>query len=364
MGQRSVTPSIASEDIERQVRAALTMVATPADETVGATLAEYGGAESSQRWSRGFGPGALCRAWGNALIEVNEVLTRATTAGLRFVIPGDPEWPVALNDLDTSAPYGLWVRSATNLSDIAHRTLAIVGARDATAYGERIAAQISAAASDAGITTVSGGAVGIDAAVHRGTLAVGGRTIAVMACGADVAYPPAHIGLFERIVEAGAVVSEAAPGAQVRKHLFLTRNRIIAALSSHVVVVEAALRSGALNTATWASSLGRELWAVPGPLTSPASAGTNRTIAQGNARLLWRIDEVIAQYPADSTMPFPESALGIVQALSCGPCSVDRLCDITGLQVGEVMGALSILELYGAATSDSGIWSLTLPRGA
>ena len=172
--------------------------------------------------------------------------------------------------------------------------VAIVGARAATSYGERIAAEISSTLGEWGIPSISGGAFGIDAAAHRGSLAAGGVTIAVLACGIDIAYPAAHHGLFDRITESGLLISESPPGGLPLKNKFLTRNRIIAALSKEVVVVEAALRSGSLSTANWANALGRKVWGVPGPITSPTSAGVHQGIRNKSMEIMLEPTELVA----------------------------------------------------------------------
>jgi DNA processing protein len=276
--------------------------------------------------------------------------------GATFVAPGDVDWPVALADLDTLEPIGLWCRGEQAL--LAAAAVAVVGSRAATGYGQRIGSDVAAALAQVGTVTVSGGAFGVDAAAHRGALAARGSTIAVLACGVDVSYPASHDSLFEQIAARGAVVSEAAPGSPTRKHLFLTRNRIIAALTTDTVVVEAALRSGALSTANWAAALGRRVWGVPGPITSPASAGVNRALAQGVMTTLADIAQ-LTQHVAAATSRLPTSgdAATVVAALRAEPATVDELARrLPRMSVAAVQAALVLLELDGRAARDARGW--------
>jgi DNA processing protein len=184
-----------------------------------------------------------------------------------------------------SAPLGLWARGPLRLDEI-RRSVSVVGSRSATTYGEDVAAQIAAECATAGWTVVSGGAFGIDVAAHRGALAAGGSTVAVLACGADRVYPSAHEQLIEHVAATGLVVSETIPGGAPHKGRFLTRNRIIAALTRGTVVVEAAVRSGALSSARWAHRINRPLMGVPGPVTSATSEGVHELVRTGQATLV------------------------------------------------------------------------------
>jgi DNA processing protein len=203
--------------------------------------------------------------------------------GIRLVIPGDAEWPSQLGVLGEARPWGLWVRGRADLRYACLRSVSVVGTRAATGYGTHVCGEMAISLAEAGWTVVSGGAFGIDGCAHRGAMAVGGTTVAVLACGVDRAYPQAHEGLFGSIRERGALVSEWPPGRMPTKPGFLVRNRVIAALSRGTVVVEAALRSGALNTARHAHDQGRPLMAVPGPVTSPQSAGCHEAIRDWGA---------------------------------------------------------------------------------
>ena len=232
--------------------------------------------------------------------DVHRDLERAARLGIRWVVPGDAEWPCSLDDLDMAetldrtggAPLGLWVRGPARLSEIS-APVAIVGARSATTYGESAAAELAADVARAGSVVISGAAYGIDQAAHRGTLAARGQTIAVLACGADRIYPSAHRDLLAQLTQHGAIVAEVGLGRAPMRQRFLSRNRLIAALARGTVVVEAAARSGAINTAGWATRLGRPLMAVPGPLSSATSEGTHQLIRDGAATLVTRGEHVL-----------------------------------------------------------------------
>lgn len=213
----------------------------------------------------------------------------------RFLIPGDEEWPTQLDALEVP-PLGLFVVGG-QLRLPASRSVAIVGARAATSYGLHVASEFATGLGERGWTTVSGGAYGIDAAAHRGSLVIGGSTIGVLACGVDVRYPRGNATLFDRLVDSGgSLVSELPPGSHPTRPRFLKRNRVIAALARATVVIEAADRSGALNTAAHCRQLGRPLLAVPGPITSPMSHGCHRLLRDLEpARLVTSVDEVIEE---------------------------------------------------------------------
>ena len=238
--------------------------------------------------------------------------------GVRVLLPGDLEFPSQLLDL-SEPPLALWVRGPLDLRVAALRSVAVVGARACTAYGERATAILAGGLAEQGWAVVSGGAFGIDAAAHRAALGVGGPTIAVMACGIDIAYPRSHDALFARIADSGLMISELPPGSQPLKHRFLARNRVIAALSRGTVVVEAARRSGAMATASRALELGREVMAVPGPITSMASSGTNRLLHEGAARAVSEPSEVTTLLLADAINPpasEPHAQVGVGSAIS------------------------------------------------
>jgi DNA processing protein len=204
-------------------------------------------------------------------------------SGLRLVFPGDPEWPTQLDDLGDGRPLLLWVRGRADLRYACLSSVSLVGSRAATAYGSHVGTELAAALTERGFSVVSGGAFGIDACAHRGALAASGLTVAVLASGLSFGYPRGHHDLFAAIGAGGALVSEVPPDRAPTRPGFLIRNRIIAALSRGTVVVEAALRSGALSTAKHARELRRPLMAVPGPVTSEQSAGCHELIREWGA---------------------------------------------------------------------------------
>lgn len=215
----------------------------------------------------------------------------AARFGAALLTPEHPHWPTGLADLGTSAPHALWVRGNSELLTATPST-AIVGARAATGYGEHVTMEISAGLIERGHTIISGAAYGIDGMAHRAALASHGNTIAYLAGGVDRYYPSGHDALLTRIAEEGAVVSELACGQPPTKWRFLMRNRLIASHSQRTIVVEAGWRSGSLNTAGHAANIGRPVGAVPGPVTSAASAGCHRLIRDYGATLVTNADEI------------------------------------------------------------------------
>ena len=218
---------------------------------------------------------------------------------MRRIIPSDKEWPSQLGTLDVP-PSQLFIESSeSDLSVLTAKSIAIVGSRNATPYGLRVAADFAAALAEAGYTIISGGAFGVDAAAHRGALSVGGKTVVVLAGGVDCPYPMAHSNLFMDASRNGALVSEHPAGTPSRKHNFLERNRIIAGLAFGTLIVEAAFKSGAIRTALDTVKLLRPVMAIPGPISSPLSAGVNRLIAERVAELVtscWEIEEIVGSY--------------------------------------------------------------------
>jgi len=211
-------------------------------------------------------------------------------SGAQFITPESANWPPSLNDLN-AAPIGLVVKG--DLSILSERSLAIVGTRNPTPYGVRIAGDFAAGFVDREWNIVSGGAYGVDSAAHKGALIAEGRTIAVLAAGIDVAYPAGNARLFAEIAENGALVSEVLPGAHAIPSRFLTRNRIIAALSQATLVVEAAFRSGSLRTARDAAELMRPVMAIPGPINAPTSEGCHRLIGERAAEIVTSVTDAI-----------------------------------------------------------------------
>lgn len=275
-------------------RVLLSKYASSADEKVGALVSEFGACQAIEKLIHSSSKVVSEKLRSANFAKDFSQIMRETELAQSFILtPESISWPVKLSDLDFATPYCLWVKgNISNLMTV-QSSCAVVGARAATSYGERISSEIGSTLGQWGIITISGGAFGIDAAAHRGALAADGITYAVVASGIDIAYPSAHAGLLKQIAADGLLISEAPPGSLPLKQKFLTRNRLIAALSEQVVVVEAALRSGSLSTANWANAIGRKVLGVPGPITSATSAGVHVGIRNGSIELLAEIDDLI-----------------------------------------------------------------------
>ena len=285
-------------------------------------------------------------------------LKRAARVGARLLVPSDLHWPVGVDDLAEHAPLALWVRGTDAALDALSRSIALVGARAATGYGEHVTMEASAGLVDRGYSIVSGAAYGIDGMAHRAALASHGQTVAFLAGGVDRFYPSGHDALLTRIAEVGAVVSELPCGQAPTKWRFLQRNRLIAAASRATVVLEAGWRSGSLNTAGHAATLGRPLGAVPGPVTSAASAGCHRLIRDYTAICVTNPDEMAELSPLETTPALfadasdpgsPSSDLvRLYDALSSrSPRTAADIAARSGLSIAEVQGLLGALELEG-----------------
>lgn len=273
---------------ERLARAALTRVLEPGDERAGRWLRERGGVELMRRITARDGAaerlsGMTARRLAGYRLRADGAdperdLAAVAAVGGRFVIPGDREWPTQLDDLGDARPTGLWVRGKPDLRLWALRSVAVVGARACTPYGAHMATTMGAGLAERGWVVVSGAAFGVDGAAHRGALAAGGATMAVLACGVDVPYPRGHAELIGRVAEQGLVIGELPPADHPTRSRFILRNRVIAALTRGTVVVEAEYRSGSLVTARSAQRLGRFTMGVPGPATSGLSAGVHELL--------------------------------------------------------------------------------------
>ncbi|HEX8009222.1 MAG TPA: DNA-processing protein DprA, partial [Trebonia sp.] len=317
-------------DGEQRARAALTYLAEPGDARLGALVRTCGAIPVLEAIKAGRPPvmgrpgdaaarRAMDRAiqrWRVRLAEVptTEDLIGLAKEGIRLVCPGDPEWPARLADLGDQQPYALWLRGNADLRFNCLRSVAIVGSRAATAYGSYVAAELAASVAARGWTVISGGAYGIDAAAHRGALGAGGVSVAVMACGVDVPYPAGHKDLLDAIAAQGVVASEWPPRRTATRLRFLIRNRVIAALATGTLVVEAGQRSGALNTARHARELFRPLMAVPGPVTSGMSAGCHTIIRQWRGELVTSAADVI-----EYLSPVGEAVTDVAGAGVAGP---------------------------------------------
>ncbi|MHA7860055.1 DNA-processing protein DprA [Tessaracoccus sp. Y36] len=281
---------------ERAARMALCALTPLGQPNVVQALARFG---AEELW-RGF-LSQPDTSWGRRaeVIDLAGLQRSTERCGSRFIIPGDVEWPSALAGLataevakQTGEPIGLWIRGRplTGLGG----GVAIVGSRACTTYGEHAAVTLAADLAMEDRPVISGLAYGVDAAAHRGALGVRGTTVAVLASGVDEPYPAANSRLADRIIGSGALVSELPPGYRPTRYAFLARNRIIAALADAVIVVEAAARSGAKNTASWGNSLGRPVLAVPGPITSSLSSTPHKLIRDGEAILVTGAEDVQA----------------------------------------------------------------------
>ncbi|MEU2543108.1 DNA-processing protein DprA [Streptomyces iakyrus] len=284
---------------ELLARVLLTRVIEPGDETGGRWVRELGVAEVARRLGEGGAPlpGASGTRWAGLVARAQAARPRrdleaARDAGVRFVSPGDAEWPGQLDDLGDARPLGLWVRGRPSLRMWALRSVAVVGARACTEYGAHMAATLAAGLAEQGWVVVSGGAYGVDGAAHRGALGAGGATVAVLACGVDRPYPRGHTRLIGRIAEQGLVIGELPPGDHPTPSRFILRNRVIAALTRGTVVVEAAHRSGSLVTARAAQRLGRHTMGVPGPATSGLSAGVH-DLLRAEAALVTDVADIV-----------------------------------------------------------------------
>ncbi|MFK3679271.1 DNA-processing protein DprA [Microbacterium sp. NPDC090218] len=359
-------------------RAAWTVIAEPGDAVAGSLIGAFGAVEGlaaaggapGELLSPGGGTGVSSRALGEARARwrlrarpaaVRSAILGAREAGARLVIPGDPQWPTSLDDLGPHAPTALWVRGRIELLEASPR-VSMVGARSASGYGEHVAAELAGDLASTGAVIVSGGAYGIDGAVHRAALGVDGATIAFLAGGVDRAYPVGHRKLLEQIAEVGAVVSEPPCGTAPTKWRFLARNRLIAALGQATVVVEAGWRSGSLNTAGHAATLGRPLGAVPGPVTSASSAGCHRLLREYDAQCVTSAREVrelwgqLDQQPVVETERDPHRTRVLDAMNSRTRLSVEEIARRSGMSPGRVRSFLGLMQLEGEVELDTAGW--------
>ncbi|MEU6017256.1 DNA-processing protein DprA [Streptomyces sp. NPDC047515] len=368
---------------ERVARAALTRVLEPGDEQGGRWLRECGAVELIRRITTRDGTAErLSRMTPKRLdgyrlraehVEPERDLAAVAALGGRFVCPGELEWPSQLDDLGDGRPIGLWVRGPRDLRLWALRSVAVVGARACTPYGSHMAASLGAGLAELGWVVVSGAAFGVDGAAHRGALAVGGATMAVLACGVDVAYPRGHAELIGRMAEQGLVIGELPPSDHPTRSRFILRNRVIAALTRGTVVVEAEYRSGSLVTARSAQRLGRFTMGVPGPATSGLSAGVHEllrgegvlvTDAAEVAELVGDIGELA---PPRRGPVHPRDLLDAVSARvldalpSRGAVSGRDVARAAGTGADEALGRLYELHSLGFVERDGDGWRLT-PR--
>lgn len=344
---------------ERSARVLLSLIGEPGDPRLTGLVADLGAVEVLEALRTQSRHGELRESLTERLraARPEAVLAAAEKRGIRFVTPGCAEWSAGLDDLAHApflherggVPVGLWLRGPLRLDEACRQAVAVVGSRSATTYGVGVAGDLAATVSEAGTSVVSGAAFGIDQAAHRGALAMRGPTIAVLASGVDRPYPQAHTELLNHIAEVGLVVSESPPGAAPRRIRFLARNRLIAALTQGTVVVEAAVRSGALNTANWAAGLSRTLMGVPGPVTSASSQGVHQLMRARSALVVTNGADVLEATSEIGTR-YVEPELG----------PRDGRDSLTGTQ-RQVLDAVPVVR---AASSVSIARSAGLPAGA
>jgi DNA processing protein len=381
---------------ERAARAALTRLAEPGDLALAALVAAHGapavveGLRGGETFGRPQAAGWRVRLAGH---DPESDLRAAERAGDRLICPGDAEWPRVLDDLhglvtlDRSSgqagradpvrnggvPLALWARGPRRLDELCALSVALVGSRAASAYGIEVGGDLGYSVAGRGVTVVSGAAYGVDGAAHRGALAAEAPTVAVLACGVDVSYPRGHASLLKRIAEDGLVLSEVPPGSAPTRIRFLVRNRLIAALGRGTVVVEAAVRSGALNTARWAERLLRPVMAVPGPVTSAMSAGAHHLVREGIATLVTDGDEVLEGISAagDNLAPprhgetrprdrLDDVTLRVLEAVpAVHAVSTERIARTAGLPLAEVQVKLGRLVLQDFVEQCADRWRLS-----
>ncbi len=369
---------------QRQAAAVLGELLEPGQLELYAMVSQYGPLEALQRLCGGEGPDTLVRVvrrklrGSDPLLRGAQLLADGQRCGARLIVTADAEWPDQLVDLaaltmddpGAAPPIALWVRGRGELHRACERSVAIVGARSATSYGTHCTVELAAGLAARDWTVISGAAYGIDGAAHRGVLSAGGRTVAVLACGVDRAYPAGHARLLERIAQTGLVVSEWPPGSAPRQHRFLIRNRVIAALARGVVVTEAARRSGSRVTARRAQELDRHVMALPGPVTSAMSVGPHELLRDWGATLITDAADVIAVAgdlcevlsPDGSDMPrdtnleaLGPSAKHVVAALPArGVLGVEQLAVACDLSPRQIRALLPDLVMRGLAVECSG----------
>lgn len=376
-------------DQTRLARIALGCLAEPGNKELYNTVIAHGPIEALDRIIRGadtLGEGVLARLGnGDPWDLAARRAEHADRMGMRIVTPEDPEWPPQLADLrfisrdgpdriarDTFPPQCMWVRGPLPLLGAFERSVAIVGSRASTPYGTHIAGDIAYSLASDGWTIVSGGALGIDAAAHRGALTAGGVTAAILACGLDRSYPIAHTSLFDRIADDGLLISEWPPGSESHRHRFLIRNRVIAALTRGTVMVEASARSGARQTLGRARLLGRRPMVVPGPITSAMSVGCHETLRLEGVRLVTGVAHIleeigaIGQFADPAQGPdHPHDALDdlermLVDAVPArGAASAAKLAQVAGVPLRAAAGRLPSLVTRGLLAETEGGYRLS-----
>ncbi|WP_435204424.1 DNA-processing protein DprA [Micromonospora sp. bgisy143] len=371
---------MSADEESRLARVALTWLAEPGTRVVHELVKRSGPVATLDLLLDGGSPDrqlaaavAARMSAGDARSVAAEALDRADRLGARLVTPDDDEWPARVADLgtlrlpdltrrvdvETAPPLCFWVRGGWPLGEALDRSVAVVGARAATAYGQHVATDLGYGLAERDWTVVSGGAFGIDAAAHRGALSAEGLTVAVLACGVDRPYPMGNTALFDRIADTGLLVSEWPPGAEPLRPRFLIRNRVIAGGTLGTVVVEASARSGATQTARRAIHTGRVAMVVPGPVTSAMSVGAHELLREhpkvrlvtGVAHVLEEVGRIgadlapLARGPQRPTDDLDDDARSVLEALPRrGARGVDALAARAGLDVRTALRKLALLE--------------------
>jgi DNA processing protein len=288
-------------------------------------------------------------------IDPEAELDRLDTLGIQAQTWGEDGYPAGLKQIYDRPPL-LYVRGTLTAAD--EWSVALVGTRRATAYGRQVAEEMAEGLSRNGVTIVSGLARGIDSMAHKTALQAGGRTLAVLACGLDMVYPPENLRLAQDIMEHGALISDYPPGTQPRSEYFPRRNRIMVGLSLGVLVVEGDVKSGAMITARQALDENREVFAVPGSIYTPTFRGTNWLIQNGHAKLVMSVQDILeelnltmatTQLEAKELLPADATEKRLLSCLSTEPIHIDEVRRASGLPIDTVSSVLAMLELKGMA---------------
>jgi DNA processing protein len=285
-------------------------------------------------------------------LDLDREMERARRAGITLIDRENPAYPSLLRHIPSPPPL-IYVRGA--LSDADAWSVAVVGTRQPTSYGREATRRLTTGLVESGVTIVSGLALGIDSIAHTAALDAGGRTLAILPCGADMVYPERHTALAQRIAGSGALISEFPPGARPIPQLFPVRNRLISGLARGVLVVEAGVKSGALITVDYALEQGRDVFAVPGPIFSPRSEGTNQLIRNGAGLvtcagdILDALDMSVAasQQEVRAALPDDPVEAAVLSLVGYEPLHIDDLQRRSSMPVYEVSAALAVLELKG-----------------
>lgn len=368
----------------------LSRVAEPPCPELAALVQCVGPAEAADRVRRGEVDDSLARQTDSRreIDRAADDLAAVARRGGRLITPDCDEWPVLAfagfqgfqgagrGARRGAPPMVLWALGPARLDEVAQRAAALVGTRAATVYGEHVTANLASGLAENDVAVVSGGAYGIDGAAHRGALSCDGVTVAVLAAGLDIPYPAGHSALLHRIGQHGLLFTEYPPGVRPARYRFLTRNRLVAAVSGAAIVVEAGLRSGAANTAAWARALGRVVAAVPGPVTSSASAGCHALLRNG-AELVTRVEDIVEivgrigelapeePRPATPLDGLSEAESRVYEALpGRGALTTDEIAVASGLVPEQVLGPLAMLELAGLVQRHESRWKIVRATAA